>query len=290
MTPLKLAWHNIRRSPYQSLVAVMVMSISFFSLSLFAMVSYGLGNVLNYFETKPEITIFLKDGLDRATVESLQKELADYPSIREIKFISKEKALSLYQQQNKDNPLLTEMVTASILPASFEVSVTDITVLEQISQNFSAKKDQVDEIIYQKDIIQNILSWTGFVRRVGLAVVVSSSLFSFLIITIIIGMKINTRKEEIGIYRSLGASSFYVKRPFLLEGTFYGLIGGMIGLLLTTALLASYYRQIYSFFQPISFFPDNFLPYFLIIIGSLSAGIFIGISASYFGVKRYIRF
>ncbi|MFA6250188.1 MAG: permease-like cell division protein FtsX, partial [Candidatus Shapirobacteria bacterium] len=122
MTPLKTAWHHIRRSPFQSFVATLVMSACFFTLTTFILVNRGLSSVLIHFETKPEITIFLKDGLDKLTIENLQKELSSYPNIREIKFISKEKALSIYKEQNRDNPLLTEMVTASILPAYFEVS------------------------------------------------------------------------------------------------------------------------------------------------------------------------
>ncbi|MFA5894772.1 MAG: permease-like cell division protein FtsX, partial [Candidatus Shapirobacteria bacterium] len=147
------------------------MTLSFFALSTFAIISNGMNSLLNYFETKPEITIFLKDGLDKSTIENLQTEISNYNSIKEIKFISKEKALAIYKEQNKNSPLLTEMVTASILPASFEVSVSDVKVLEQISQNFSAKKDQVDEIIYQKDIITSILSWTNIIRQIGIVTV-----------------------------------------------------------------------------------------------------------------------
>ncbi|MBU3935655.1 permease-like cell division protein FtsX, partial [Patescibacteria group bacterium] len=174
MSTLKATWHHIRRSPFQSLTAIFVMVSSFFILSTFAVLSRGLSSVLAYFETKPEVTIFLKDGLDKSTVESLQKELANYPNVREIKFISKQKALEIYQEQNKDNPLLTEMVTASILPASFEVSVSDPAVLSQIAQNFSAKTDSIDEIIYQQDIVQNMLNWTNIIRKVGLAIAIVS--------------------------------------------------------------------------------------------------------------------
>ena len=112
MKILKLTFHHIRRSPFQSMVAFLTVFTCFFILNSFLLINRGLSSVLNYFETKPEITIFLKDGLDQATVESVQKELATYPDIKEIRYISKEKALSLYKDMNKENPLLTEMVTA----------------------------------------------------------------------------------------------------------------------------------------------------------------------------------
>jgi cell division transport system permease protein len=194
---LKLTLHHIRRSPFQSAIAFLTVFTCFFILNFFLLVNRGLSGVLNHFETKPEITIFLKDGLDEVKVESIQKELASYPEVKEIRYISKEKALSLYKEMNKDNPLLTEMVTASILPASFEVSAFNPKVLEDIAQNFSSKKDIVDEIIYQKDIIQSLLSWTKIIRQSGLVLISVSVLIVFVMIFTLIGMKINNRKDEI---------------------------------------------------------------------------------------------
>ena len=64
MSPLKTTWHHIRRSPFQSLIAAIAMFLSFFFISTFIIINSGLSSVLKYFETKPEITLFLKDGLD----------------------------------------------------------------------------------------------------------------------------------------------------------------------------------------------------------------------------------
>lgn len=290
MTPLKSAWHHIRRSPFQSLIAVTVMTISFFCLSFFVIISHGMSSVLNFFETKPEVTIFLKDGLDRSTVEGLQQELSNYPKIREIKFISKDKALEIYKEQNKNNPLLTEMVTASILPASFEVSVSDPKILEQIAQNFSIKTSQVDEIIYQKDIINSLLIWTDFIRKTGIIIVSVTTAITILIITVIIGMKITNRKEEISISRLLGAGNFYVKRPFLIEGVIYGLTGSIVGLSITFILSAIFAGRINLFFSPVVFISSDYRFYAILLLSSLSLGSLIGFTASWIGVKRNIKF
>jgi cell division transport system permease protein len=121
------------------------------------------------------------------------------------------------------------MVTASILPASFEVSVSDPQILEQIALNFSSKKDKIDEIIYQKDVIESILNWTTNIRKIGLITVSGFSLLAFLIIMVVIGMKITNRKDEIKVSRLLGASNHYVKKPFLIEGIIYGALGSFFG-------------------------------------------------------------
>lgn len=290
MTLMHTTWHHIRRSPFQSIIATFLMVISFFILSLFAIISTGLSSVLNYFETKPEITIFLKDGLDKSAVNDIQTELSNFPSIREIKFISKEKALTIYKEQNKNNPMLTEMVTASILPASFEITVSDPKVFEQIAQKFSTRTDVVDEIIYQKDVIQSLLNWTNIIRKTGIITILIIGFITFMTIFTIIGMKITNRKDEIRISRLLGASKFYVKKPFLLEGIFYGLTGSIIGFFICFLLSLNFRTTLNTFFNPIIFIRTDFVFYFYILLTEMLFGITLGLLASWVGVKRYIKF
>ncbi len=289
MRLLKLTLHHIRRSPFQSTIAFVTVFICFFILNFFLLINRGLSSVLNHFETKPEITIFLKDGLDQAKVESIQKELASFPEIKEIRYISKEKALSLYKDMNKDNPLLTEMVTASILPASFEISAFNPKVLEDISQSFSTKKDIVDEIIYQKDVIESLLSWTKVIRQSGLVLIGVSIFIAFIMIFTLIGMKINNRKDEIKISRLLGASKFYVKRPFLLEGIIYGFFGSLFGFILSFLIIYNLRTVINGFFQPIVFVSELSLFEPLLLAIEVLIGIIIGLSASWMGARRYIK-
>ncbi|HAP38004.1 hypothetical protein A2574_00940 [Candidatus Shapirobacteria bacterium RIFOXYD1_FULL_38_32] len=290
MSALRSAWHHIRRSPFQSFSAILIIWFCFFVSTFFFVISDGLSGVLSYFETKPEITIFLKDGLDKNTVESIQRDLSNYPDIREIKFISKDEALKIYQEQNKGNPLLLEMVTSSILPASFEVSVSNPETLNLIAENFSGKKDQVDEIIYQKDIIQSLLTWTSNIRYFGIIVISALGLIAFLMIFVLIGMKITNRKDEVKISRLLGASRHYVKKPFLYEGAIYGLIGSSLGWLLAFIIIFYFKNQINQYFEPTVFINNEPIYYLQILFAEIAIGLFIGYLASWFGVKRYIKY
>jgi cell division transport system permease protein len=290
MNPTKTTWHHIRRSPFQSLIALLLMTFSFILISVFVIVSNGISETLKYFETKPEITIYIKDGIDNAALESLKTELSNYQGVKEVRYISKEKAFEIYKEQNQDNPMLTVMVTASILPASVEVTVSDPKILEQIYQNYATKTNIVDEIIYQKDIINTLLDWTNTIRRGGIAITAIVILITFFSVASIIGMKTTNRKDEIKISRLLGASSWYVKKPFLLEGIFYGFIGSLIGSVLTSLVFILNRQSINSFFTPISFISNNFNLYGIFILSEVVIGCIIGLLASFIGVKRYIKF
>jgi cell division transport system permease protein len=181
------------------------------------------------------------------------------------------------------------MVTASILPASFEVSAFNPKVLEVIAQNFSAKSQVVDEIIYQKDVIQSLLSWTQIIRHSGIALIALFISIVFIVIFTLIGMKITNRKDEIKISRLLGASKFYVKRPFILEGIIYGFTGSFIGFFLSFLIIYNFRTTINSFFQPIIFIPNLTVFEPLLLLAEISVGIFIGLSASWLGARRYIK-
>lgn len=290
MNHLKTTWHHIRRSPFQSLIALVVMTLSFFVMSFFIFINTGLSSVLNYFETKPEITLFLKDGLDKPTIEGIQKELSNYKNVKEIKYVSKEKALEIYKEQNKDNPLLTEMVTASILPASFEVTVSQPSTLEEIYQNYSTRTSVIDEIIYQKDVIKSLLNWTKNIRITGILITSIIGLISLLTIITIIGMKITNRKEEINISRLLGASKFYVKKPFLLEGLFYGIFGSFLGFIFTFIIILIIKNSVNNFFKPVVFFSVNPALYLEILLIELLIGSILGLFASWIGSNRYIKY
>jgi cell division transport system permease protein len=290
MNSIKTSWHHIRRSPIQSFTALLLMTFSFILISVFIIASKGIMETLNYFETKPEITIYLKDGLENSTIENLKSQLANYQNVKEVRFISKEKALELYKEQNQDNADLTEMVTASILPASIEVTVSNPTVLEEIYQNYATRSDIVDEIIYQKDVINTLLDWTNTIRKGGIVIISIVLLVTFFAVSSIIGMKTTNRKDEIKISRLLGASNWYVKKPFLLEGIFYGFWGSLVASLLVFTFFIVKRQLINSFFTPIEFISSDLKLYAIFLLSEIILGCLVGLFASLIGVKRYIKF
>ena len=265
------------------------MTISFLILTTFIFLNSGLNSVLNYFNTKPEITIFLKDGLDKATLESAQSEIASIPDIREVRYISKEKALELYKELNKNNPLLTEMVTASILPASFEVSAYNPKVLEAVAQKFTAKTDLVDEIVYQKDLIESLMGWTKMLKNVAIITISFFGLVAFFVTFVVIGLKITNRKDEINTSRLLGASLFYVKKPFLLEGIIYGILGSSLGYLITIIFILYFKTKLNTFFSPAIFVSSDPIFYLVWFVIEFFIGFVVGLSTSFVVSKRYIK-
>jgi len=283
------AWHNIRRSPFQSLAAILIMWLNFVMVSILIVLVIIFNALLGYFQSRPEVSIYLKDETTSAQIQNLKQEISQMAGVKEVRFVSKEDALKIYQEQNKDNPLLLEMVSSSILPASLEISAVDPEYLSDVAKTLESKTDIVEEVAFREDVAQNLSFWIRAIRNGGLIFVSSMSFVSLMVIVIIISLKIAAHRNEISVLRSLGATSFYIRLPFLLEGIFYGLFGSILGWGIIFLILLSWQQQITSYFNPIAVLPDNPQIILITLAGEIIAGLTLGLLAAFVAVGRYIK-
>lgn len=284
----QIAWKHIRRSPYQALAALVIMALTFFIISVFVLLSFGSEKILNYFETRPQITAFLKDDVSKEEIEALKTQLVNTGKVASIKYVSKEEALAIYREQNKDDPLLLELVTADILPASIDVSAVDSPSLTQLAEILKGA-ETVEEVLFHEDVVATLTSWTQTIRRAGLVLVVFLIVVSLLVISIIVGMKISVKKEEIEILRLLGASSGYIRNPFLLEGAFYGIFGALLAWAVAYLCLLYATPFLTTFLGEISLLPIPLWFMFSLLGSEAFLGFLIGSLASFLAVRRYLR-
>jgi cell division transport system permease protein len=262
---IKNALKNIRRSPYQSLAAVMVLTISIFVTQMFIVLSYSAQVVVQYFETRPQVTAFFTDEVDEDTILSIKSSLESQSYVASATYVSKEEALKIYREQNSDDPLLLEMVTSDILPASLEVSATSVDGLSQIAQDLSSTTG-VEEVAFQADVVDSLKKWTTGIRVGGITLVSILSLTSILIISIIISVKAATKRQEIATLRLLGASPWYINGPFVFEGALYGIVSSVAAWILTYILILYSTPSLVDFFGEIPLLPISF-PILIVILG-----------------------
>lgn len=288
MSYLKTTWKHIRRSPYQAFSAVIIMMLTFFVISMVTFTIYGFSKVINYFESKPQVAAFFKNETKQEEIEILKEELRGINVVSKIDFISKENALKIYKKQNQDDPLLLELVTSDILPASLEISTKKIEDLERIS-NMLKKSPIVSEVIYQKDVISTLTSWTNIVRKVGAVLVGVLSLVSMVIIITIIGIKISRKKDEIEIMRLIGATNWYIRWPFIFEGVFYGAVGAFLGWAFASSVILYFTPFLSSFLKGTAIFPLPFMIYINLFGAELLMAILLGALSSFLAVLRYLK-
>lgn len=288
MNPLSAALTAMRRSPFQALTAISITTISLFVAYSFSMMVLGTQEILRYFETRPQIIGFFELDATDEEINSIGNQMRQKSYVEDVQLITQEQALETYQAENRDDPLLLELVTADILPASIEIAASEVTSLNQIKDDLEAV-DTIEEVVYQQDIIDSLTSWTTSVRYIGLAAVGILFSTTFLIITALIGMKVSTRKKPIQIMKFIGASGWYIKAPFFFEGVLYGLIGSLLGWSMMYAGLLYVTPWLKEFLGSISLLPVPLEVFALqVSIGSLSA-MLLGGFAGIVAVQRMMK-
>lgn len=288
----------MRRSPYQAMAAILTMFLTLLLTGIFFLASSASYFILQYFESKPQITVFFTDKVDESEVAKLKTTLGGTGKISSLKYVSKDEALGIYREQNKHDPLLLEMVTADILPASLEVSATDPKYLSDLEPVIKQAQG-VEEVVYQKDVVDTLISWTNAIRLVGGSLAGLLALDSILIVTTIIGMKIALKKQEVEILTLVGASPWYIRAPFLLEGGLYGVMSACVASIIIGGVILWIYPVILTFLgviPAIGMLLGNptgvpFLMATLGFVGGLAAtGFLLGTIGSFVAVSRYLRF
>ena len=288
MKHIKTTWTNIRRSPYQAFAAILIMMLTFLVISFFTFLIGGSSKIVNYFESKPQVTAFFKNEAKQSDINTLENDLQSTGKIASVKFVSKDEALKIYREQNKNDPLLLDLVTADILPASLEISSLKIEDLSNISDTLK-NSPIVQEVVFQKDVVSTLTAWTSALRKIGLTLIVVLSLVSMFIMVTIIGIKISQKKDDIEIMRLIGATNWYIRWPFIFEGMFYGAIGAFLGWLISSLALWYATPFLSSFLRGIPVLPVSPVVLFELLAIELVLAAFLGAFSSFLAVLRYLK-
>jgi len=290
MNILKKTFIQIRRSPWQNLTAVMVTTLTLLVVSVFSLLSIGSVKILKYFESAPQVIAFFKPGQDLSDIQiaNIKAQLDKTGKVNEFRYVSTREAEAIYKEKNKDNPLLLELVDYNILPASIEISAKDLNDLKEL-KNILQTQEGVDEVVYYEDIVTNLSRWISSVKKVGIGVIGYLTLESVLVILVIIGMQIASRKEEIEILKLIGATNWFIRKPFILTAMIYGLTGSLLTWGLSYLLLLYSTPFLAEWLGDIPLLPISFGVMLLLLAGELFLGIMIGIIGGLLATHRFLK-
>jgi cell division transport system permease protein len=292
--------NNFVRNAWLSAAAMAVMIITL-TIVLFSIISNAtFSYTVQQIRDKIDISVYLKDSVNEDQRNKLTDQLKQIPNVKEIEFISKEDAVKIFKEINKDNIDLQLAVsqTDNPLPASLQIKVHDPNLIEPIRE-FLEKKEvkalQSDETSYsgdQKEAIDKIAKATSFLRKAGIIGVIIFAFISVLIIFNTIQMAIFNRRDELSIMRLLGAGRWYIRGPFLVESLLIGIASAVISVVLcnTVFSVASSTLNASSFgLLDITYASKYFNEHYLSIVGSqLLLGSIIGVGSSFIATQRYL--
>ena len=259
---------------------------------------HGISNYLILtVKDKIDITAYFKESaLEQAVLDVKSEILKISPDVKNVQYVSKEEALNEFTQKHKDNIVfsraLTEVGDNPFLPSLNITTTGNPSLYEDISKilqqdRFSDLIEKVD-FSQKKDTIEKVFSITRNFNKFGLALGVILMLVAISVVFNTIKLVIDRSKEEIRTMRMVGASNWFVKAPFIIEGAIFGFVSFMVCFLITILsvyFLSPGFASIMPGFNLFNYFISNF---WIIVFIQLSSGVGLGTIFSFIAVRKYL--
>jgi len=291
----KSGWQNFWRNRWLSSAAVLMMSLTIFSITSLLLINVLIDSLTTNLEDKIDISVYFNLDTPEEDILETKIELAGLSEVRSIEYISTEQALTNFKEKHQDNSILMqslEELGTNPLEASLNIKAQQASQYEAIANFFNGEKYQpmIDKINYleNKAVITRLSSITTNIRQAGLIILIVLALLAILVTFNTVRLTIYSARKEIRVMKLVGASNWFVRGPFIIEGALYGIIAALISLIVLLPLLWYLSPKISSYLPGadlFSFFLANFLTLFFL---QIATGIVLGTASSLVAVRRYL--
>lgn len=289
----KAAMQSLVRNKWLTFATITVMTLTLFTVSIFVVLNFLVNSTINTVESKMDLEVYFKPNVAEDDILSIKREIAQMTEVKEVQYISTSDALKIFNDLHPDlNSAVSE--DNNPLPASLKINLYKATEdLGKINQLFIGGKYSalIESSSYKGDIINRFISIRNYIRLGGVILIMIFLITSLIVVLNTIRMNIYTRREEIEIMKLVGATNWYIRWPFILEGAFYGFVSMIIASLALILVLKLANPHIKDFFQEFSndFF-KSLNSYGLVILGwQFVVSVFVGVVSSTIAISRYLK-
>ena len=285
---IKEVYTSFKRNIWMTLASIFTVVLSLFILGFFSIVILNLNKMADTLESQVQISVYLKDDLSQEEIDETKETLSKIEGLQDIKFTTREEAMENFKERlGNQQFLLDALDDTNPLPDSFSLTVTSPQQVKTIADTVVAL-DSVESASYSQDIINHLFNLTHLIRLIGVGLIILLTGAAIFIISNTIRLTVFARRKEIAIMKYVGATDWFIRWPFLLEGICLGFIGGG----LATIFLYIVYNQVtQEIYEAMAFFPlipqHPFINYISLAI--LVAGIIIGALGSTISLKRFLK-
>ena len=292
---------DFSRNAFVSFASILVMTVTLFVVGLTVFAGVILGSALQELRDKADINVYFVQAAPEDRIMELKASLLALPEVAVVEYLSREDALAAFRERHKNDQLTLQALEElgdNPLGAVLNVKAKDLSQYESIA---SFLKDQqsaptgsvIDKINFYDEqhraALQRLELITDSASRLGLVIIAILILTTIAISFNTLRLAIYTSRDEIQVMRLVGAGSFYIRAPFMVEGVLYGVIAGVVTLLLFYPLswwLGSATSDFFGGVNVFSYYLSHFLAFFGLIIGT---GALLGIVSSWLAVRRYLK-
>lgn len=271
-----------------TLASVLTVVISLFILGFFSIMVLNLNKLADTLESQVQVSVYLKDDINEDDLDDTKKILEAVEGTQKVNYITRDEAMQNFKDRLGDQQFLLDALdNTNPLPNSFTVIVSAPEQVKKVA-DVAQTLYTVESVSYSQDIINHIFNLTHLIRIIGVALIVLLLGAAVFIISNTIRLTVFARRKEIAIMKYVGATDWFIRWPFLLEGIVLGFIGGGLAAGLLIVIYAQISQEIYNamaFFPLIPQYP--FINY--VVLAVLISGIIIGATGSIISLKRFLK-
>lgn len=295
---LKFALQDFLRNFWLSVITITFIVLALLTVNFLIVFTLISDEAVEVIKEKIDISVYFNPGVEENKVRSVESHLLTLSEVKDVRYISQSEALSIFEERHKDDPNISETLEEleeNPLGATLVVKAYDMADYPDILQvlNESEYKDLISEKDFEdhKTVINRINGITGKVQTISLAIIVFFGLITVLIIFNTIRMSIYTHREEIGIMKLVGASNWFIRAPFLMEGIIFGLLACITTFILLFPALNFIQPYVLeslgnSDFSLVNYFKENIVKLFG---WELLAVVALNVLSSYWAMRRYLK-
>ncbi len=288
------------RNGFISLATMLIMSIMLFTIGALVFTSAALDAVLAQLEEKVDINVYFATDAPEDDILNLKKSIEAQPEVAGATYVSKEESLEIFKRRHADDTSTLkalEELDENPLGASLAVRAHEMGQYEQIAKFLEGKtvvsegtRPMIERINFfkNKPVIDRLTHISESARRIGLAVAIFLVLASIAIVFNTIRLAIYTTRDEISVMKLVGASNWYARGPFVVEGALYGFVSGVFVFAVLypiAAWLGSASLKFFGNFSTIDYYEGHAFFLFAILV---CGGVLVGAISSFFAARRYL--
>lgn len=279
---------SMRLNGLMSIASVSTVALSLLILGTFLMMVLNLNHLASALESQVEISVYLQDGLADRPMREVGTRITQIPGVTEVMFVSKEEALVKFKQRlGEQQSLLTALGDSNPLPNAFEVKVAKPEQVKAVAAAIG-QLNGIENAKFGQEVVEKLFQLAQMIRIFGLVLIVFLALAALFIISNTIRITVFARRREIGIMKYVGATDWFIRWPFVLEGMILGFSGALIAVLLLDQSYSLLTKQVY---QSMAFLP--LIPRYPFVseisLFLLVAGTVIGALGSTISLRKFLK-
>ncbi len=284
------AFVSFKRNWIMSLAAISTVAISLFMLGFFTIVALIFSAKFGGLEAEANINVYLKDDISVAQTNAVNRTIKSIPEVQSATYISKAEALRRFKVRMKDSPGLLDALSGNPLPASFEVKFKtgdqNSASIDKLKASLKTNK-AVDEIIGQ-EVVRRLFAIATIARWIFITIIALMVFAGMTLIINAIRLAIYARRKEIEIMRLVGASNWFIRWPFVIEGIMSGFLGALAATLLLLIANSQLFQRIETM-VPFMAFTVSTSTFLYVVLGLFTVGGIIGAGGSLFALRRFLK-